>query len=57
MLIHPYGHVILVPLKKCLLQFPVSVVYEFFQGTFIARGHLPCRSLLVSKIIYMSICI
>ena len=31
-LIHPYGGIILVPIKKCPFQFPVSAVYEFFSG-------------------------
>ena len=33
--IHPCGSAILVPHKKCLFQFPVSAVYEFFQCTFL----------------------
>ena len=30
----PHGRVIMVPFKKCLFQFPVSTVYDFF-----FRGH------------------
>ena len=33
--IHPYGRVILVPFKKCIFQFSVSAVYDFFKGTFL----------------------
>ena len=33
--IHPYGRIILVPIKKFVFQFPVPAVYEFFQGTFL----------------------
>ena len=30
--INPHGRVILMLFKKCLYQFPVSAVYEFFSG-------------------------
>ena len=33
-IIHLCGRVMQVPFKKCLLQFPVSAVYRFFQGKF-----------------------
>ena len=32
--IHPYGRVILMPFKKCTLQFQVSAVFEFFNAIF-----------------------
>ena len=51
-IIHAYGRVVYVTFKKCLLQFPVSAVDEFFSGDifeFCFVSPFPCRRLLVSK--------
>ena len=52
--IHPYVRVIQVPYKKGLFQFPVSAANGFLGDIFeFFLCHFPCRSLLVSKNIYI----